>query len=81
MCWLCQVSVGRLGIIVNLTFTIVQQKPVQRELQTISFPTFLQQLTATQQAYLAAIQVSSPKTPERCKSGSLPHFVKCQVLL
>lgn len=54
-----QVSVGRLGIIINLTVRIVLQKAVQRELQTIQIDTLIDQLTVTQHAYAAAQQNGS----------------------
>ena len=50
---------GRLGILVQVTLRVVLQKSVQRELQTITFPALLQQLTLTQQAYVAALQNGS----------------------
>ncbi|KAK9823265.1 hypothetical protein WJX72_001448 [[Myrmecia] bisecta] len=46
-----QISVGRLGIITQLTFTIVPQRAVERSLAQITLAQFADQVTAAQNAY------------------------------
>jgi FAD/FMN-containing dehydrogenase len=48
------VSVGRLGIIVDLTMRIVHQRAVRRSMQDLSFNNFAAQVKAVQQQYVAA---------------------------
>ena len=54
-CERLQVSVGRLGIITQLTLSIVPQQAVQRSLVQISDAQFAQQVKLTQDAYTAAL--------------------------
>ena len=50
-----QVSVGRLGIITQLTLRIIPQLAVQRSLAQISDAQFAQQVKLTQDAYTSAL--------------------------
>ncbi|KAI7844538.1 hypothetical protein COHA_001896 [Chlorella ohadii] len=49
-------SVGRLGVVTELTFRIVPQQAVQRTLKEMSFDDFVNQLQETQADYVAAKQ-------------------------
>lgn len=49
------VSIGRLGIITELTMRIKPQQPVQRKLQNLNFQEFANQVKGTQDAYNAAV--------------------------
>lgn len=49
------VSVGRLGIITELTMRIKPQQAVTRKLQDLNFTDFVQQIKGTQDAYKAAL--------------------------
>ncbi len=50
-----QISVGRLGIITQLTLQIIPQQAVQRSLAQISDAQFAQQVKLTQDAYTSAL--------------------------
>jgi FAD/FMN-containing dehydrogenase len=54
-----QVSLGRLGILTSVTFSIVPQRAVQRLLQTTSTANFTSQVMAVQEAYKAALNNGS----------------------
>ena len=54
-----QVSVGRLGVLTSVTFSVVKQRPVQRLLQTISTAELTAQIKAAQDAYTAALTSGS----------------------
>ena len=56
---LLQVSVGRLGIITQLTFTIVPQQAVRRADQDMTVAQFAQQVKQVQEAYTQAKQTGS----------------------
>ncbi len=50
---------GRLGVLTSVELSIVQQRPVQRLLQTISAAEFTAQIKAVQDAYTAALSSGS----------------------
>ena len=56
---LLQVSVGRLGIITQLTLTIVPQQAVRRAEQDMTVAQFAQQVKQVQDAYTQAKQTGS----------------------
>lgn len=57
---MCQVSVGRLGIIISVTLGIVRQVPVKRDTKPMPFELFVAELKATQDKYVAALAAGDP---------------------